>query len=183
VDHLEAFADAAYLFDSRVQATPAAAWGDASPCEGWTARDVVAHVAGNLRGLRAALDGGDFAEAAGRPLDADPAEVWATEVAGLDALVKKAEGAAMLTLRGREMPVGLLLDALMRDMVVHTWDLARAVGGDEHLPEDLVDAATTAMGLVTEQMRRPGLYGPAVEAPAGADAQTRLLALSGRRTA
>ena len=42
-------------FDRRVQATPASAWGNQSPCSEWKAVDVVAHVANNFLGLSAAL--------------------------------------------------------------------------------------------------------------------------------
>ena len=38
----------ANAFDTRVQATPAEAWGNQSPCAEWTAGDVVAHVSNNF---------------------------------------------------------------------------------------------------------------------------------------
>ncbi|MBI5087356.1 MAG: maleylpyruvate isomerase N-terminal domain-containing protein, partial [Actinobacteria bacterium] len=45
-------------FDQRVQAASADDWSKQSPCEEWKARDVVAHVGNNLRGLTAGLTGG-----------------------------------------------------------------------------------------------------------------------------
>jgi hypothetical protein len=62
----------------------------------------------------------------------------------------------------------------------NAWDLARAVGGDERLPDDLVAGATTATADIGPDQRVPGMYGQELDTPAGADAQTRLLALSGR---
>ncbi len=55
------------LFDSRVQATPTDRWSSPSPCEGWVARDVVAHAVTNLRCLRDSISGGDFFTGFGQP--------------------------------------------------------------------------------------------------------------------
>lgn len=177
------FQDALELFDSRVRATPGTAWASPSPCEGWTARDVLAHLVTNLRALREAASGGDFFATFGQPVEGDAVEAWAQErdraLASLDAA--EAGGLTSVTVRGNAVPLGAIVDGLMRDLVIHTWDLARAVGGDERLPDDLVAAATVAMSMVGEQSRGPGLYGYEVPAPPGADAQTRLLALSGRK--
>jgi uncharacterized protein (TIGR03086 family) len=71
------------------------------------------------------------------------------------------------------------------DVLIHTWDLARAAGLDETL-----DAGEVARGAaevdamppeVDEAMRSSGHYGPRVAVPDDADAQTRLLAFMGRR--
>lgn len=171
------------LFDERVEATPPDRWSDPSPCEGWTARDVVAHAAGNLRALRGIL-GGDAAAAFGQPVEGDIIAAWGDARDGAaQALAAAATGASeTVVVRERTMPLASLLDSLMRDLVIHSWDLARAVGGDARIPDDLVTAATTAMAAVTDRQRVPGLYGAIVDVPSEADAQTRLLALSGRST-
>ena len=71
------------------------------------------------------------------------------------------------------------------DVLIHTWDLARAAGLDEAL--DPGEVARNAAGVeamppeVDQAMRDSGHYGPRVEVPADADAQTRLLAFMGRR--
>ena len=71
------------------------------------------------------------------------------------------------------------------DVLVHTWDLARAVGLDERLdPGEVHRMAEGLLGVppeVDQAMRSSGHYGPRVEVPAGADEQTRLLAFMGRR--
>lgn len=177
------FEKALDLFDSRVRATPGTAWASPSPCEGWTARDVVAHLVTNLRALREAAGGGDFFATFGQPVEGDVVEAWTRERDAAPASLEGAEanGVTAVTVRGNAVPLGAIVDGLMRDLVIHTWDLARAVGGDERLPDDLVSAATAAMSMVGEASRGPGLYGYEVPAPPGADAQTRLLALSGRK--
>ena len=66
------------------------------------------------------------------------------------------------------------------DLLVHTWDLARAVGGDETLPTDVVENAYSGLKPMEAMMRRPGVFGPAVPAPEGADLQTEFLCFLGR---
>jgi len=171
------------LFDGQVQATPGSTWSSPSPCEGWTAQDVLAHVTANLRALRATIGGGDFFASFGQPVEGDILDAWHQErsdaAGSLDDAAARSIDTA--TVGGNSVPLAVMVDGLMRDLVIHTWDLARAVGGDERLPDDLVAVATEAMKMVTDEARGPGLYGYEVAAPPDADAQTRLLALSGRR--
>ena len=179
----DAFLRSVDLFDSRVRATPGDRWASPSPCEGWTAHDVLAHVTANLRALRATIGGGDFFESFGRPVDGDLLAAWAEERGGAAGSLVEAAAHSVdsVIVGGNPVPLVAMVDGLMRDLVIHTWDLARAVGGDERLSDDLVAAATEAMSMVTDEARGPGLYGYEVPAPPGADAQTRLLAASGRR--
>jgi len=175
------FLAAVDLFDSRVRATPADAWALPSPCEGWTARDVLVHNVVNLQALGESAAGGDFFSSFGRPIEGDAVEAWAEVSAGAAFLLERAARAPSLVVGGNQVPPAVIIEGLMRDLVIHTWDLARSVGGDEKLPEDLVAAAMAAMAGVGPESRRPGFYGEEVPAPPGADALTRLLALSGRK--
>jgi uncharacterized protein (TIGR03086 family) len=70
------------------------------------------------------------------------------------------------------------------DQLVHTWDLAIAIGGDRRLDPEVVEAV---VAMFLPQMpvigRRAGLVGPEVPVPAGASAQDRLLGAMGRNPA
>jgi uncharacterized protein (TIGR03086 family) len=66
------------------------------------------------------------------------------------------------------------------DVLVHTWDLARAVGGDEQLDADAVAAAYSGLKPMDAMIRQPGVFGPKVDTPAGADVQTEFLNFLGR---
>ena len=70
------------------------------------------------------------------------------------------------------------------DVLIHTWDLARAAGLDERLDPDevhrMLAGIETMPPEVDEAMRGSGHYGPRVEVAADADEQTRLLAFMGR---
>jgi uncharacterized protein (TIGR03086 family) len=64
---------------------------------------------------------------------------------------------------------------------MHTWDLARATGQDETIPEDEVDrvlAFVDRMG--TSTLQENGVTGPAVAVADGAPKQARMLGLLGR---
>ena len=68
------------------------------------------------------------------------------------------------------------------DVLIHTWDLARATGLHEELDPEEVRRMLTGIEPMDAALRASGHYGPRVEVAAGADEQTRLLAFLGRRT-
>ncbi|UZN03091.1 TIGR03086 family metal-binding protein [Cellulomonas sp. S1-8] len=157
---------------------PATAWEQPSPCEGWTARDVLRHVVDTER---------DFLDQRGVPLpaidlDGDPAAVWRTHAAALTrAAADPAVGGLEYDGHFGRTTVG---DSLLRfygfDLVVHRWDIATAAGLDERFTDaELAFAEECAAGF-GESLHAEGICRPGVEAPADADRQTRLLALLGR---
>ena len=180
-DHVAMFRAAVSALDEKVRATPPDRWSAASPCEGWTAADVLRHCIGNLRGVAAALRGSDFMAARGEAIDGDLLDAWASGRDAVVAVLSEREVPAEIVAGGRAIGIAAVLDGVMRDLVIHAWDIARAAGIDERLPEDVVRDAITAMALVTDDRRVPGGYGPVLRVSATADDLTRLLALSGRR--
>ena len=66
------------------------------------------------------------------------------------------------------------------DVLVHTWDLARATGLDESLDPDEVHRFVEGMEPLDELLRQSGQYGARVPVPDDADEQTRLIAFVGR---
>ena len=164
-------------FDRRVQAAPADSWTNPAPCADWTARDVVAHVLGAMNRMLA--QGGEPKEIAP---DADIVAEWnATKPQFLTML-----GAADMTMNVQgpfgPMPLEQALGRLMAtDVLVHTWDLARAVGGDEQLGEDDVAHAYEGLKPMDALIRMPGVFGPKVESAPDADQQTQFLNFLGRQ--
>lgn len=167
-------------FDARIRATPPDTWDTASPCADWSAREVVGHVVSNHRWLATRIRGGEP-----RPMtdDEDPAEAWRHTWGTL--LQITGEQAALATVI--EGPTGemsveqMLGNFVCMDVLVHTWDLAHAVGGDEQLDEASVALAYEVMKPMDDQIRRPGVFGPKLDPPAGADTQTQFLYFLGRR--
>jgi uncharacterized protein (TIGR03086 family) len=168
-------------FGARVDAVPEGAWDDPTPCEGWVARDIVGHMAEWMPSL--------FLASVGAPppvlpdVASDPAGAWHA----LDAALQAALDDPDIASRQVDTPVGTfsVAEAIgqfgLPDVLVHTWDLARATGLDDTL--DPVEVRSLAEGLadVGDSLEKSGHYGPRVPAPDDADEQTKVLALMGRR--
>ena len=67
------------------------------------------------------------------------------------------------------------------DVLVHTWDLARATGLDESLDDEVVRRLVEGMEPYDEALRASDHYGRGVVVPDGVDDQIKLLAFMGRR--
>jgi uncharacterized protein (TIGR03086 family) len=151
-------------------------WSDATPCTAWTARDLVEHVIGFHEFLLLRPLG----VRANRPRE-DPAARWAATADALFAALA-VEGAVD---RATELPGGgqstprQMLSALTTDVLVHTWDLARATGIAVTLAEELcADAYAAARGANIG--RDSGMVGPEVAVDDDTDTATKLIALYGR---
>jgi uncharacterized protein (TIGR03086 family) len=69
---------------------------------------------------------------------------------------------------------------LAADHLVHAWDLARALGVDDTLDAESVQAVLEWFGATEDAWRAAGVIGPRVPVSDDADAQTRLLSMFGR---
>lgn len=165
-------------FDARVQAAKGGDWSRTAPCEGWTARDVVDHVANNVLNVTAGLSG---TEAQGVGADEDIVAAWDRALAAAKSVLPTADTSINLPGPMGPMPAEMIIGRLMSmDTLVHTWDLARAVGGDEQLDADAVANAYSGVKPMDAMIRRPGVFGPKIEAAAGDDLQTEFLKFLGR---
>ena len=81
-----------------------------------------------------------------------------------------------------ELGLDTLLPMLTTDVIVHTWDLARAIDVDPQLDQLLCELSFQAALSHDEQLRASGMFGPAVPVPADADAGSRLVAFFGQRS-
>jgi uncharacterized protein (TIGR03086 family) len=169
-------------FTGTVAAVPADAWDNPAPCEGWVARDVVAHLTEWLPSFFFPTWGIEAA-----PIPAakdDPAAAWAA----LDDALRRAldDPAVAGARRDTRMGPSTFADQLdmigTPDILIHTWDLARAAGltAFERLDPEMVHTWVEGMEPTDELLRTSGHYGPRVAVPADADEQTRLLAFLGR---
>jgi uncharacterized protein (TIGR03086 family) len=172
-------------FTERVKAVPDDAWSNPAPCDGWVARDVVRHLTDWLPGFF--FDQWGIAPRPAPSVDEDPLGAWlAVDGAIQDALDDPAVADSVRDTRMGPSSFAQQIDMICTpDVLIHTWDIARAAGLDETL-----DAGEVARGAaevdamppeVDEAMRSSGHYGPRVAVPDDADAQTRLLAFMGRR--
>jgi uncharacterized protein (TIGR03086 family) len=162
---------------ARVDAVPDDAWDNPAPCEGWRARDVVGHLVGWVPGL---FLGPDWRPS--RSVEDDPKVAWHDLDDALRALLDDPEATTReLDLPPGRMAVDRAIDMIVtNDVLIHTWDLARATGLDEQLLQDEVESMVVGIQPMDEVLRSSGHYGPRVAVADDADAQTRLLAFLGR---
>ena len=167
-------------FDAAVRAASPDKWEAQSPCEQWRARDVVAHVVEGHRGVIAAVRGGES-----EPLGTgeDPRQDWEKAARAIEEITADPEALAQeIDGPTGKMPAGEVIGRFVTmDLLVHTWDLARAVGADERLDEDAVGRAYETLKPMDAMIRMPNFFGPKVEPPPGADRQTEFLYFLGRR--
>jgi uncharacterized protein (TIGR03086 family) len=160
-------------------------WEDEALPE-WTVADLVAHLVTEMLWVPPLFAGEPYAE--GRFPDSttdllgdDPFESW--ETAADPALSALAEDDALIRtvhLERGPTPASVYVEELIADLTVHSWDLARATGGDTDLDGELVTAAL----VVGERMPEdgvPGMFDPPLDVSASASPQQRLLARFGRR--
>jgi uncharacterized protein (TIGR03086 family) len=180
-EHSERYARVTAAFTDRVEAVPADRWESPAPCEGWVARDVVRHLVEWVPGF--------FESYAGRPIpiadsvDDDPAAAWAGVRDQLAAwLADPAIASEEIDTPPGRMAIEAAIDMFVTgDVLIHTWDLARAAGLDERLDADEVHRMYEESLPYDEVLRQSGQYGPKVEVPDDADEQTKLLAFVGRQ--
>jgi uncharacterized protein (TIGR03086 family) len=165
-------------FQARVDGVPEGGWDAPAPCEGWVARDVIDHV-GQTTGFFLGRAG---IEVEIPPASEDPAATWAACRRALEGVLDDPD------LAGKEVESAFGTMALqdliggigVSDLLVHTWDLARATGQDESLDADQAQLTLEALQAMGDAIRGSGAFGPEVAAPADADLTTRLIAYTGR---
>ena len=165
---------------------PDSAWPNPSPCEGWTARDVLGHVIAvqsYVESLARRIE--PTLNPYGMPGDLagdDPVRAWsAARESVLEAV--NAPGVldhAVQTFRAEETVDNFLAWNVV-DTLAHTWDLAHAGGVDDHLDDDLVAHATTQAQPVIEAMRQPPFFSTAITTN-DPSPTVQFLAMLGRQT-
>jgi len=142
-------------------------WDAPSPCSEWNARDVVEHVIGFHDVLLL------------RPLDAkptrprdDPEARWAATV---DALFSALARPGVID-EQRTFLVGVLTT----DVIIHTWDLAKAIGENVTLDPRLCTIGLERALANRDKFEASDSFGRPVAVPDDAAVQDRLLGFFGR---
>lgn len=178
----EHFRTVAAGMTARVEQVDGDGWESTSPCEGWVARDIIRHLTEWVPGF---LQGGAGIELTPGPsVDDDPAGAWGSLRDQLQAILDD-PGAGERTFRSDmfgELPLPTAIQRFVTgDVLVHTWDLARACGLDETLDAAAVHHMHEGMAPMAPMLAASGHFAPVVEVPDDADEQTKLLAITGRR--
>lgn len=181
-------ADAQAEAHRRVAAIAADQWDLATPCSNWTVRDLVVHlVEGSamavslLEGATAQEAHAGFGVAHGPDL---PVELAAALAAELTAFARPdAFDTTVHHPSAGDVPGAVLFQFRTGDYLLHSWDIARAMGADEDLPENLVSTVWESLQPMVPFIGTIGVFGtgPSGDVADDAPLQRRLLDLSGRR--
>jgi uncharacterized protein (TIGR03086 family) len=142
-------------------------WNRRSPCDEWDARGVLEHVIGFhdvllLRPLGMKPD---------RPRE-DAQARWQ--------LTYDALAAALESDGARGLDEYRLMPNLTRDVLVHTWDLARAVGADDRLDPECCEHFYDHLASDPLTLAASGMFKAPIAVSDDIDVQARLLACLGR---
>ncbi len=167
-------------FSTRVSAITD--WDAPTPDTEWSVRDLVRHVVVEQQWVPPLVRGLSILDARRSlsPLGDDLAAEWQR----YSRLATQAWQSTPL-----EAPVQLSYDTVtaydylreqVSDVAIHAWDLARAVGADEALDDELVQAVWTVFEPQRDTLEASGLFASPVPIADDAPLQSRLLALTGR---
>ena len=187
---VEAFGRALDGFENVLREFGDPEWGSLSPCDPWTALDVAGHVIGGLRWAAGLVEGSDALDAIRTEGFSNPSAfavpapltAFVSARSQLDEAVGLAGSEKVLSWPFGERSVDTGLEWFSLEVLVHTWDLAGAKGSEVRLDPLLVHQHLVRLRPLSSYLRGPGMYGPELEAPAGADEQEQFLAFLGRRS-
>lgn len=154
-------------------------WDAPSPCEGWSAADVLGHM---IETQRSFLSDRGVALGPQPDVASDPAGAWA---AHRDEVLTLLTDPAVAGIEydghfGRATVGDTVVRFYVFDMVAHRWDIARAAGRDERFTEAELDQLESGIASFGPAIHADGICKPGVDSSEGADRQARVLATLGR---
>ena len=161
-------------------------WDLGTPCADWDVRDLLQHITEGNLWVQPLVEGKTIAEVgdslSGDHLGAHPQHAWrdsameAQTAFESDGAMERIVHLSFGDMPGREYAMQLFADHL-----IHGWDLARGIGADDQLDPELVSACKIWFEPIEPLYRGGGATGERPDIPEGADEQTVLLAMFGRR--
>ena len=178
-------AGAAAVFDATVRQVRDDQWALPTPCAEWDVRALVNHAVGEARWTAPLLAGQTIGQVGDRLdgdlLGSDPRAAWAAAYdEAVDAADRAKSEERIVHLSFGDTPAEEYLRQLTADYLVHSWDLAVAIGAPDRLDPDLVEAVAGWFGARAASYRDTGAVAEPVAVAAGDDPQQRLLAEFGR---
>jgi uncharacterized protein (TIGR03086 family) len=178
-------ARAAAGFDATVRQIRDNQWALPTPCAEWNVHALVNHVVGQARWTAPLLDGQTIAQVGDRLdgdlLGPDPRASWtAAYDEAVDAADRAQSEERFVHLSFGDTPAEEYLRQLAADYLIHSWDLAVAVGAPDRLDPDLVEAVAGWFDARAASYRDAAAVAEPVAFAAGDDPQQRLLAEFGR---
>ena len=182
MEQAETFRRIAADFTARAEGVAPDGWDADAPCEGWVARDVVRHLVDWVPWWVG--EGTDHTVTVTADVDDDPVAAWIQLRDQIQDLLDRPEAESDTfdsQMFGGEIPLGVAAERFVTgDVLVHTWDLAKATGQDTAIDADFAAGMYEGMLPMDEMLRQSGQFGPRVAVPDDADPVTKLIAFTGR---
>ncbi|MCH7737219.1 MAG: TIGR03086 family protein [Chloroflexi bacterium] len=159
--------------------------GSSTPCTEWNVQSLINHALAVQNFAYSTLSKASFDMSTMGAVDhAFPSE-------GAEAAFKAITESTLATLKSinladtvetafGSMPGGQFIMVPITDMIIHTWDLAKATGQNSTLDNGLAEIGYNVIANVAAGGRERGAFGPEVVIPDTASFQDRLLGMSGR---
>lgn len=159
-------------------------WSAPTPCTEWDVRALLAHIVDEELWTPPLMEGRTIEEigdpVGGDPLGDDPKAAFDRSARGATEAVTPEAMDRTVHLSFGDFPGSEYAMQLFTDHLIHTWDLARAVGGNETLDPELVAACAGWFEEREEMYRGAGVIADRTPGADGGDPQTSLLARFGR---
>ncbi len=186
MDDLAVHRSALRQFDNRVQLIRDGQWHNSTPDTDWDVTDLVAHLVYEQLWVPRLLAGESIAAIGdafdGDVLGDDPKGAWTAAAAAARAAFERPGAlAGQVNLSFGDVAAPVYLQQMTVDLVVHAWDLARGIGADEEMPNDLVSAVLEQAKPLAADWQGTELFAPPIPVPGCTDDLTELLALLGRQ--
>lgn len=171
--------------DRHVHAISPGQWANPTPCSEWDVRALVDHLVYETLWLPDLVAGRTLEEVGtqyeGERLGDDPLVAWSgARDAAVTALRSSRLEVPVHTSAGRLTAEEYLTEMLF-DAVVHGWDLARAIEVEHTIPDDVARDLLSWLAPQADEWVADRIIAEPVAVDEGADAGTRLVAMSGRR--
>jgi uncharacterized protein (TIGR03086 family) len=157
-----------------------------SPCDQWTARGVVGHLLTVLDSAAVTLRGDSFDWGAAPDPETvggdDPKALFRERAEAARAALSEASLDEKVETPVGQMTIGQRLSFPAMDLHLHAWDLGKALGVEVVIPDEVAAFVHSVLDPLPESMTRSeGVFGPAVQPPAGATPTEVLMAWTGRK--
>jgi uncharacterized protein (TIGR03086 family) len=152
-----------------------------TPCSNFDLRALVNHIVHDVQMFTAMISGGQRGSSDADLLGDDWMAAYTSSADSLLAAWRSRGTDGTLTSRMGELPATWALGQHASDLVVHAWDVARAIGDTQQLDPELAESALAWGRQNLKPEYRGQAFGPEVPVSEDAPAYDRLAAFFGRK--
>ena len=182
---LQHFDDGVREFGRRVDSISSDEWAKPTPDTEWNVEDLVRHLIDEHLWMPPLLGGHDL-ETAGKIVEGttssgNGAVDWtAASAASLQSVREPGALERMVSLSRGPTPAEQYVTEMVLDLAIHSWDLGKALGIDNSLPDSLVAFVYPIVEGAQEMLASSGMFADPVPVPDDASELDKLIALTGR---